>query len=255
MNKDKFYIDMPDEITIKTQIENIVSKGVRPEESFWSCLKDMYKHIGLRYLFYDTVEIIFSSLVVFSVLIFLVATGNIYETVKDEDIYAFLFAVVPIIYLTISLLAFVKAEQNGTYELEMTCKYDMYQKAAFRMLVFSVLCILFNSVLVYIITVINGQISFLRAFMISVTSLFLFSAIFLTLINRFCLRWTKYFVIIGWVLFNMALRILVLETFIKLLNDVSIYIWFGVTAICIYGYIKNLKKLLNHKFRSIKGVI
>ncbi len=243
MSKDKLYLDMPDEVTMEVKINTIVSKGVRPKESFYSYLKGMYNAIGLRFLFYDGLEFIFISLLIFFALMALVMG---YRSEKDGVIYVLLFAVAPVMYLVMSLFAFIRAEQNGTYEIEMTCKYDMYQKSAFRMLVFSILCILFNTLLVLATVSIHQGIDFLRAFMITVTSLFLFAAFFLIIVARFNSSWTKQLIIAGWLSVNVGLGILGVEIYSNLLTHVSLYVYFAVTAISIYVYMLRLKQVINY---------
>src|SRR5699024_9044638 len=97
-----------------------------------------------------------------SILIFSVMSVGEYESAHDKSIYAFIFTSSPIMYLAMSLFSFLNAKQNGTYGLEMTCKYDMYQVAAFRMLVFSVISILINLVFIGVIVTTYYQIDFLR---------------------------------------------------------------------------------------------
>lgn len=251
MDKNKLYVDMPDESTIKAQVEEIVAKGLKPKESFYSRLKDMYKQIGLRYLFHDAMEIIFIILLVFTILMGSVVNIGAHDTGNGAGIYVFIFTVSPILYLAMSLLSFLRAKQSGTYEIEMTCKYDMYQVAALRMFIFSIICILFNLAFVYGVVAMHEQIDFLQAFMISVTSLFLFSTVFLSVISRLRSRLAKYFIVVGWVLINIALRIFRLEFYSKFLGRISIYVYLLVTSICIYTYIKKLKRLINMK--SVQG--
>lgn len=246
-------IDMPDEKTIKKEISTIVSKGLEPKESFYSYLKNMYRQIGIRYLFRDGLEIIFTILLVFYIFSFAIIDGSIYYLGKTEGIYAYLFIVSPILYLMMSVLHFVDVIQNKTYQIEMTCKYNLYQIAAFRMLVFSIICILFNFIFVYLISHLYTKINFLKAFMISIASLFIFSTIFLFAMTKLKSKFTKYFTVIGWIVVNLALSIFSTNFYAKLLSNISIYTWCAVTIGFIFTYIKNIKKLIN--FKNIEGVI
>ncbi len=246
-------IDMPDERTIKTEIDTIVAKGLYQKESFYSYLKNMYKHIGIRYLFRDGLEIIVTILLVSSILFFTITNSNIYDIAKTGGIYAYLFTVSPILYLVMSISSFISAKQNGTYEIEMTCKYNMYQISAFRMLVFSTICILVNFLLVYAIISIYINISFLRAFAISISSLFLFSTVFLFTITKLQSKLTKYFIVLGWIIINLALCIFDINLYAQLLSNISIYTWLAVTVVSLFIYIKNIKALIS--FRNIEGVI
>lgn len=253
MKKDKLYIDMPDEITIQNEINSILEKGIKKEEPFYLYMKNMYGKIGVKYLFHDAGEIIFTVTLILTLLILAAANITSEINVKSESLYVFIMIVSPILYLVMSLLAFVIAKDRGTYEIMMTCKYNLYELAAFRMFVFSIICILSNVVLICTITARYDEINFWRAFVISVTSLFLFSTTFLYIMFITGRKFVKYIVIIGWIFINFALSIFNKNIYIELLTSMPIFVYLIVTAFCIYTYLKKLKKLIN--FSNMKGVI
>jgi len=246
-------VNMPTEQEIKAEIDVIVTQGLGKRESFYSYLKNMYRQIGIRYLFRDGLEIIFTMLLVASILFSVIKDRNIYFSENIKAIYAYLFTVSPILYLSMSVLNFIIAKQNKTYEVEMTCKYNIYQISAFRMLVFSVICILFNSFFVYMATCFYENINYLKAFVISIASLFLFSTIFLFTITKVRNRTIKYFTVLGWIGVNLVLFILKVDFYIQLLDKVSIYTWIIVAISSLIIYVKNLKTLI--VFRNIEGMI
>jgi hypothetical protein len=159
----------------------------------------------------------------------------------------------PILYFAISLVSFINTKQEGTYEVEMTCKYNIYQLAAFRMLVFSVFCIVFNFSALYLVSTLYNQINFLQAFMISITSLFLFSTIFLYIILKVHSKLTTYFVLLGWVVMNLQLSIFSRSIYTVFLKNIPIYVYLALIVTCSYTYINSLKKLIT--FNNIEGVI
>ncbi len=238
-------IDMPDEKTIVKEIDIILSKGLEPKVSFYSYLKNMYRQIGIKYLFRDGLEIIFIILLAFSIFTFVIIEGNIYDIQKAEGIYACLFIVSPILYLIMSVLHFVDAKQNKTYEIEMTCKYNIYQISAFRMLSFSIICILFNFIFVYIIAYKYTEINFIKAFIISITSLFMFSVVFLFTMMKFKSKVIKHTIVIAWIIGNLALYISNINFYVNLLNNISLYMWCAVTIVSLFIYLINLKKLIS----------
>ncbi len=253
MKDEKLSIDMPDEITIQNEIASIVGKSIKKEESFYLYMKNMYRQLGFKCLFHDLVEIIFTVILVLTLLILIGLAGIYNIKIKVGSLYVFIMTISPILYLIVSLLSFISAKEKGTYDLEMTCKYNMYQLAAFRMLIFSVICILSNIVLVCIITSAYRQIELLRAVMITVMSLFLFSSIFLYTILNLRLKFTKYIVITIWVLINFVLNKFNIEFYIKFLTVTPIYIYIIVTVACMHIYIKKLKSLIN--CAPMKGVL
>ncbi|NLY45064.1 MAG: hypothetical protein GX053_03620 [Tissierella sp.] len=244
MSKDRLEIEYPDDAMIESQIQMIISQGIKPKESFYSYLKKMYRQIGLRHIFHDATEIAFTFFIAISILLF-ITIGAVRESgVADESIYSFIFITSPMIYLTMALVSFVNTKFNGTYELEMTFKFNIYQLAAFRMLIFSIISILVNTMMIYLVAIINRQMDFLMALMISTTSLFIFSIIFLYGMMKRNTAIKKHLIIGGWILSNLFLTIYSKEFYNTLLIHVPIYVYLLVITGCIYVYIKNLKKLM-----------
>lgn len=246
-------IDMPSENEIRTEIDKIITQGLGERKSFYSYLENMYRQIGLKCLFHDYLEIVFTIFLVSSVLVLMIKGRNIYHEQNIQLMYAYLFTASPILYLSMSILSFINVKQNKTYEIEMTCKYNLYQIVTFRMLVFSVICILFNFFLVYAATYFYEKLDFVKALVISIASLFLFSVILLFAMIRIKNRFIKYFVILGWIVFNFTLYMLKVDFYIQLLNSISIYTWLIVTIGSILAYVKNLKTLTI--FRNEGGMI
>lgn len=246
-------IDMPNTKEINFEIDNIIEQGLVKKQSFYSYLKNIYRQVGFRYLFHDGLEIALSILIISSILISIAISNNLQDIGGIRGIYAYIFTVSPILYLTLSALHFIDVKQNKTYEIEMTCKYDIYQISAFRMLTFSIVSIMFNVIFIYIISYIYGNIDLLKAFIISIASLFIFSIIFLFMLNTSNSRCIKYLAILGWIGINISLYIVKADFYIELINNISIYIWLIVISGSIYGYIGHLKKFV--MFRSKEGVI
>ena len=66
-------------------------------------------------------------------------------------------------------------------------------------------------------------------------------------------KFTKYFMVMGWIVVNLALYYFSVSFYTKLLNNISIYTWCAVIIGSLFIYIKNIKKLIS--FRNIEGVI
>ncbi|MCR1899148.1 hypothetical protein NSA47_09145 [Irregularibacter muris] len=244
MPKHRLKIDFPNERIIESQIQKIISKGIKPKESFYGYVKNMYQRIGLRYIFHDATEIAFTFFIVAFILVRL-TMGIAMETgVPDESIYSFIFIISPLLYLSMALVSFVNTRLNDTYDLEMTCKYNIYQLAAFRMLIFSITSIIANTLMIYFVTIIYRQMDFFTALMISTTSLFTFSTILLYGMQKRNIPIIRYFIVGGWILANLLLIIYSKKFYNMLLSHIPIYVYLVVAIGCIYTYIKNLKKLI-----------
>src|SRR5699024_12450730 len=90
--------------------------------------------------------------------------------------------------------------------LEMTCKYNVYQVIAFRMLVFSIISIVFNTFTIAWMSLIYADMQFIRALMISITALFIFSVLFLYVLMKKRSTVIVIMTICGWTLGNLFLR-------------------------------------------------
>lgn len=252
MNKEKFHIEMPDDLEIEAQIRTIIDKGIKPKESFYSYLKNMYSQIGFKHLFHDIGEISLLIILILPILITLTVDISKNPNMKYEVIYSLIFMISPILYLSMSLFSFVSTKQKRTYEIEMVCKYNIYQLASLRMLIFSIICILANGIYIGGVFILYNQMNFFKGLMISITSLFLFSTIFLYLITKTCSSFVKYFVVGGWLFVNLTLSIINIGFYNKFLMNIPIYVYLIVIISCVYGYIKSLKKLVT--FRNVRGV-
>lgn len=252
MQKDKFDIEYPDEGIIKEQIKTIVMTGMTPKESFYSHLKEMYKQLGFKYLFRDKSEIIFAMLLTTLILISIGLSAKDYFEMDVGNVYTFIFISSPILYVVICLLSYLKLKQTNSYEVEMTCKYNVYQVAAFRMLVFSIVCLGINAGFISLMSASYQHVNFLQAFMISVSSLFLFSTISLYLAARIRSKLANYFFAVGWILMNLLISVYSNAAYQLWIQHIPLYVYIILILVCMIVYLKNLKRLI--AFKKVEGV-
>ncbi len=241
---DKFEIDIPDEFEIKNQINIILDKGLQKQESFYSYIKKMYKSIGVKNLFHDSSEMIFIAVLVISILGFLYVRTYAIDVNKIEEIYAMIFTVSPLYYLVTNLFSFINLKENNTYEVEMVCKYNVFQLASLRMLVFSVISVFIN---ILFVASLYKHIDILRGIMISITSVFLFSSILLYGVVKVKSKYMRYVVIIGWIFANVLFVNIDLNGYTNILKNVPIVIYGLILVISMYSYIKNIQILSRYK--------
>lgn len=241
---DKFNIDMPDDFEIQKQINLIVDKAMPKKESFFSYISNMYKEIGITNIFHDLSELIYIGVLIIAILAFSINSINSGEIFIEDKIYTFIFTISPLFYLVTNLFSYIKIRENNTYEMEMVCKYNLYQVASLRMLVFSVICILINSI--FVIGLYN-QINILRGLMISVSSVFLFSAILLYSIVKVKIPITRYLVIASWGVINGVLISLSINEYAQVLQNLPVFVYVVVTIITGYIYLSNIKILSRYK--------
>lgn len=247
MNKEKFKVPMPDDRTIHSQAEQIVAKGLQRKPSFPIYLKTMGRQIGMRHLFADRIELgllLLAAIALFSILLIPARTPS-------EGMYASIFLLSPIVFLAFSLYTYVNKVERDTYEVEMSCKFNVYQVIAFRMLLFSVVSILVNTVLIALIACVHEDISFSRALMISLTALFLFSILFLYALMRRRSLVMVTMMVAGWLAGNGLLHYGARESYGALLMQLPLFVYALVLVGSAILYWKTLKQLLD--FRQMKG--
>lgn len=241
---DKFHIDMPSDFEIENQINNIIEKSVREKESFYSHLKNMYKSIGFKNLFHDISELTFVGILFLSILVLFIKSIIIDSYITTEGVYAFIFMISPLLYFITVVFSYINMKENNTYQVEMTCKYNIFQVASLRMLVFSIICILANTI---VIIIISNKIMFIKGIMISISSLFLFSTLALYSLLNIKNIITKYVVVFGWIGLNGILYVMDISIYNQILSSIPTYIYGIVSIGSIYLYIKNIKKLSGYE--------
>ncbi len=245
---------MKDDIKIPdldfNDMEKILNCGVRRKTSFIKYLRDVYKELGFRNIFHDKNELIFIIIITLAIL-WLSLVSFIDSNVVES--YKLIFITSPILYLVASVFSLYNSKEKGTFEIEMVCKYNLYQLSAIRMFIFSILTAVLNTFMILAGSLVNKDINIIRLICISITGLFIFSTIFLYSLITFKSRVVKTSVIAGWVLVNLFFGSFNSGVYNEFLTKVPIYIHLTITVVCIALYIKNLNKLIN--FRRKKGEI
>lgn len=253
MDKEKLSIEFPDDCVIPIEISKIIAKGLPPKVSFLSYISTMYKQIGFKNLFRDLTEIVFIISLVVAVLTFMAMGSQTSFLLDQESIYSFIFMTSPILYLVIAYLFFANTKIKDTFEVEMACRYNVYQLAALRMLIFSGVCMVVNALFIYFLALQYEQMNLWHTNLISLTSLALFSTTFLFIMIRVRARYTKTIVVAGWLSINLLLNIYSKPLYYVLLNNIPIYMYIGLIIIFFMIYIKNIKQLIYYK--GVEGAI
>ncbi|WP_019119511.1 hypothetical protein [Brevibacillus massiliensis] len=249
MDKETFRIPLPDDRTIQAEIRQIVCTAAKQQEkeSFLSYLQAMYRQIGIRHLFYDRLELAL-ILIIVSALLGLIFFGPKPDRVNAPDVYAFLFLTSPIFFLVCSVYTYSKKIWNATYEVEMACKFNVYQVIAFRMLAFSVVSVLVNTAMIFFITEAYQEIQFNRAFMISNTALFTFSLLFLYAMMKRRSALVAAMVVVAWVLGNLGLRFAGKMLYIDILQGMPLIVYAIVLAGSLSCYLRHVNKLIHANY-------
>lgn len=246
MIKEKFSVPLPDEETIHSEINKIVIAGIKPKQSLLSCFMDLYKVIGWKYLFTNQRDGLFITFSVMTVLIYLFS--NLTETAQTSaDVYPFLFAASPLLYISLSFYDFLYKRHYATFEMEMVSKYNLYQITGFKMLIFSMLSIFVNTMAITFLAIKYEAIHLLTAFFVSTTALFLFSIIFLAALIKKQTGWRAAVVILGWIGSNIVLTLLPNHLYSNILLKLPIFVYSVVLLVSIFLYLQYLNRLMRMK--------
>ncbi len=243
-------IPYPDEERRKKEISEIVSRAAIAKEPFSSVLLGMYRQIGWRFLLRDYKEVSF-AVVLMGILMFAIWNAGMESAEQAKELYSWLMLYSPLLYGVIVFLPFINSRTNRTEEVEMACKYNLYQVAAFRMLAFSVFCFVMNTVWVAGISISISGFVFVQAWLISTASLFIFAIILLYALRTFRQLWQKLGVIVGWMALHLLLGGFDSIAYHQLLVSVPWYLYSLVIGLSAWRFILQIKKLmLVHKTRG-----
>lgn len=232
------------------ELETIVDVGVRNKVSFFHYLKQSFKDLGVKNIFHDKYELIVISMI--GLFIMVVSMSNLRHA-EMAAIYKVTFTIAPILYLCVVLFSLYNSKEHGVFEIEMTCKYNLYQLAALRMFSFSIISMVVNTASIMIVGTLFKGIDIVRMIMISVTGLFLFSMVFLFSLIKFKGKIVRVLVIVAWFAANLILGSVESEVYLKFLWEAPLYIHFMVTILCAILYVHNLNQLIH--YRRKKGEI
>lgn len=235
---------------LEMNIEDILDKGLKEKQGFFKFLKVVKNELGFKNIFIDKSELLFiGSIFVITITFFGLQFNNSIDG-DMEFIYKFKtynFIVAPIIYFVICSYSFINSKLNRTYEIQATCKYNFYNITAIRMFVFSIISMLVNTFIILAMFLTKRNFNFIETFIISATSLFIFSVLYIFTLIYLKKTLFKYMIIIMWIIGSIIVFLNFNNYFGKLFLDMPIYIHLIISLICLIGYTKNLVKLMNVK--------
>ena len=235
---------------IDNNIEEILDKGLKERQGFFSFLKSAKNELGFKNIFIDKSELIFIGLIFIITITFFGLNFNMSIEGDIEFVYKFKvynFTVAPIVYFVICSYSFISSRINGTYEIQATCKYNFYSITAIRMFIFSIISIITNTIIILVMFLAKGNFNLIETFIISATALLIFSVLYISILIHLKKYLFKYIAIIIWIIVAIIVFSNSNSYFSKLFLDLPLYIHLLITLICVIVYIKNLTKLMKVK--------
>ena len=72
---------------------------------------------------------------------------------------------------------------------------------------------------------------------------------------RFKSVFSKAFIIVGWILGNLLLSFGNEKYYLEFLMEVPIYVHILICIVCIFLYVKNLKELINYRYKKRREIL
>lgn len=244
-----------DEKSMETEITTIISKGIVKEDSLKNLLSSLYKQIGIRFIMRDYKEII-TAMVLMALFMYVMTSNGQTWYNKHTNYYGIIMLVSPILYMFLSIFSFIQNKLNGTFEVEMSCKYNLFQIAAFRMLTFSILCFLLNTIWIISLALKFSTFQFVQAFLISTTSLLLFSLLFIYVLSTIKPLAAKVAILFSWLGIHLLLLMIDSAIYYQLLVSIPWYLYGVIICLSAYVYVKKMKEfMLQNKLRGVNGYV
>jgi len=176
----------------KKSIETILADGLTRPVSTWVYLRDMYRNLGLRVIFWEAAPaMLISVAVALAYMLLLAAQFTFLDAAENLSAMLFLFS--PALFMSMTVCTEAIERMSGLYEIKMTGKYTLRQITAFRLLCFSligtVFAVIANTVICHLATEeVQAGFSF-QMIAIALCSLFLCSLLIISILRRFRAGW------------------------------------------------------------------
>ncbi len=170
-------VEYPSQSEMEKEIASILVRAM-PRHSLFSRMGELLCQIGLRRIFIGMGEIFF-------ILLFSSAcTSYLIYSICDAawrttTAYGSIFLLSPLSFSLVYLLCIWKEKEEGSWEVQMACRYTVLEIFSFRMLCFSLLSLLFNGISNGISSLLTPTNDFWKMNALSACSLLLFSAVLL----------------------------------------------------------------------------
>ena len=219
-------------------INYIVQQGVVTPAMHFAKFRNRIKICNMKTAFYGISDCIFLGVTIGAIfwLMFL--------QMDTELIGCGVYLLSPLVYIVIYSLVVWKEMVFKLYEMKMVCRYNLQLLSTFRMLYFSMINLVWNSVAILLMQHIGAEsVDFIKLLGIS------FSATFLYGIFMIFLRWTRKTVVSGqmcsvaWLIANVLLICFGGEVFERFLMDLPIYLVMGI--VCVSGMLYLIMLLFN----------
>lgn len=174
-------IEYPSTEQINCEIDKICDRSIHKRVTIRSFLNEMFRNLGMKYVFYGAYDALVISTVISIIVAFLLGRMVLYSDTGETLIYAVAFSAAPLLFMLLFLLSYWKERETALYATKMACKYTVHHLLAFRMLAASFLGFVFATWYVVVLCSFL-QIEYVRILSVAYASLFLFSIILIRVV-------------------------------------------------------------------------
>ena len=226
---------MPDPLEKNASIEKILSAVKRPK-SLWSWLVELFRCLGFRVIFSNTLWLTLASAGG------AVCIGLLVTEVGIPYVLAILFPITPLLFQLVTLLIELTERASGLYDLKMSCKYTADQLTAVHLITYSGLSLLFC---VFLSAQIDRKYAydFFTPFALSLCALLLYGILSLILIRRFRWRWTH--TAAAWGVLSTVPVVIMRMEWDGFLSNLPIWVTAGVVVLLLLLYLREIGKMIS----------
>jgi len=227
------------------EIDNILSKGLIAPKNLWTQLYEIYRVLGLRYIFSNA---LFSTLAACAVTLGIVV---LYPFSASKHLYALLFAVAPLFYVLITSFIETAEKFSGLYELKMVCKYTIEQITAFRVFCYSLLGTCFCTLISIYFTHISSAYRFFKVFSFSICVLFLCSLMSIVIMRKVNWQWRQFITMVIWITLDVIPAWFFGNQWELFLSQIPMAVTLVIAVISFILFLCETKKLMGIRKREV----
>ena len=248
---DQERIPYPNDVEVQREVKCITSQGLEATPSFFVSISQIVREVGMKHIFRDATEMLFILIMAVISLLGVFTVTSSWLPWQEVNMYVISFTGAPFVYGVLVYFFFIRKKQEPTFEVEMTCKYNLRTIAAVRMLLFSFISLVVNGVVISVMTV---QLEFhvWFAFLLSVAALFLCSTAFLYIQHSSEHVLSPVVVIGGWIVGNVLLAAVLGSKYDLFLQQIPFYIYLVIAVGAAFLYVQQTVRFL-HKTNARGG--
>lgn len=229
----------------ENSIKYIVEQGVVTPKSHFENLKEKMNVCNVKVAFSGISDCIFLSLVI-SIILWL-----LFIEIDTKFIRSGVYLLSPIIYIITYSLVVLKEMTLNLYEMKMVCRYNLQLLTTFRMLYFSIINLILNSVMLFFMQGIGMKnVIFWKLLGISFSSTFIYGILMILFRLKTGTIISQWICSAVWILVNLALIRICGDGFENFFMNLQGYIIVITLCISCFGY---LIMLLVNASKRIEG--